>query len=1221
MIAGNPFHRNIFRMLFWSGSSYCFDDKPGTNPFPANVSFQLYGTVYDDAKQCQLLYNVNYTSCRSLSQGKCNTLYCSRPGGALCDTSLYPPAHGTWCGAHKWCIHGSCVTDGTTPTPAINGGWSEYAEYTACNRLCGGGVQWRERKCNNPTPQHGGKNCVGSSKGHWKTCNMQACPAGTKLFRTEQCQALGSDKYFLMDHNQPCKLVCATSSSNAWYYGNVADGTFFDNVGPDICIQGVKRSVGCDLILESGAVLDRCGVCKGDGSSCKVVSKTNMQPFASDGHHEFGIVPLGSRNIVVEEMQPTYDFLGVKVGTSPYLAYYIPSWSTSVTAAGSTVKYTMNDYHFRDKIEVDGPLTDQIRLIYVNYYGDSSKGISWKYYEPAEGNTSAVEYAISTTSTCSKTCAGGTLTKSLICRRSDDKTRISLSLCSSLQNPTTVFSCNTQPCPAEWHIYAWTTCSRSCGTGQRTRSLNCSQLHSDGKYYPVNDSSVCTAAKPTATLTENCNTIMCNAEWVLGNWSACSSTCGPGTKTRTATCKRTMADGTVTSVKELDCYNLIKPASVEECNGDVACPAWATLYRPCTKTCGGGFMYSYNECRIPGSDIKVNNSLCTATPPPTLPPKPCATVACESYEWRSVAGTCSVSCGDGIISINVTCSRASDNATVADEMCLNSTKPETVKSCYVGQCPEVYEWKIVKGVCSVTCGNGTVNDTIGCFRQTNSTKVDDIYCDASVKPPVRPAVTCVMETCPETYSWNVTYGHCSVSCSDGIKVAVIKCVKDSDNLAVVGDSFCTLPKPQPPNIVCNMGDCPPKYFWKELWLSCNATCGTGVQSNYYRCYMSGTNTEMTNSHCNGLAKPSSATRQCKIADCFFHWLAINGDCLVTCGSVGYKVQSIICKDANETTVDNAKCINENSAIPSQIPCSGLTACTPLGPAEYPYYGVGCFNDNNVVRRLPYLIGDFRSTIDWNDMSKTVGKCAKAVNDRNKASANSNFPFFSIQFYGECWSGDASVARTYFTSGSSTNCYMGTGGSGVNYVYHFGSNMQITNLPAILSLGCFTDSLKSPRPLPILIDNFRNEIDWNRSWSDNVNMVVKKCALAASRIGYNVFGIQHDGECWSGPNAISTYSRDGPSAGCETLNTIYVKGESSYDGFPVWSEDGALNHCFDKVLVCPLKAGVKYSFNSTLNVGNLVPLAGKYTASVEVFTVTAHNQKIRVIGAEGAYVHS
>ena len=41
------------------------------------------------------------------------------------------------------------------------------------------------------------------------------------------------------------------------------------------------QEVGCDLKLESGAVVDRCGVCGGDGSSCGMLSGKDMKPYAA----------------------------------------------------------------------------------------------------------------------------------------------------------------------------------------------------------------------------------------------------------------------------------------------------------------------------------------------------------------------------------------------------------------------------------------------------------------------------------------------------------------------------------------------------------------------------------------------------------------------------------------------------------------------------------------------------------------------------------------------------------------------------------------------------------------------------------------------------------------------------------------------------------------------------------------------------------------------------
>ncbi|CAH3174635.1 unnamed protein product, partial [Porites evermanni] len=69
-----------------------------------------------------------------------------------------------------WCIKGKCVDNGL---PRINGGWSEWSDYSPCSRTCGGGVQYRERTCTNPPPTNGGKECSGESKAKWKICNSQ----------------------------------------------------------------------------------------------------------------------------------------------------------------------------------------------------------------------------------------------------------------------------------------------------------------------------------------------------------------------------------------------------------------------------------------------------------------------------------------------------------------------------------------------------------------------------------------------------------------------------------------------------------------------------------------------------------------------------------------------------------------------------------------------------------------------------------------------------------------------------------------------------------------------------------------------------------------------------------------------------------------------------------------------------------------------------------------
>ena len=61
-----------------------------------------------------------------------------------------------------------------------------------------------------------------------------------------------------------------------------------------------------------------------------------------------------------------------------------------------------------------------------------------------------------------------------------------------------------------------------------------------------------------------------------------------------------------------------------------------------------GKQYPYAACYI--VDKLTNDSACNATEKPdtsSMGAKLCNLEACDSFEWNTVDGTCSVSCGDG----------------------------------------------------------------------------------------------------------------------------------------------------------------------------------------------------------------------------------------------------------------------------------------------------------------------------------------------------------------------------------------------------------------------------------------------------------------------------------------------------------------------------------------------------------------------------------------------
>ena len=57
----------------------------------------------------------------------------------------------------------------------IDGKWSRWTPYSACSVTCGGGVQQRNRLCDNPPPHNGGSDCFGRDT-TTRSCAEWECP-------------------------------------------------------------------------------------------------------------------------------------------------------------------------------------------------------------------------------------------------------------------------------------------------------------------------------------------------------------------------------------------------------------------------------------------------------------------------------------------------------------------------------------------------------------------------------------------------------------------------------------------------------------------------------------------------------------------------------------------------------------------------------------------------------------------------------------------------------------------------------------------------------------------------------------------------------------------------------------------------------------------------------------------------------------------------------------
>ena len=55
-----------------------------------------------------------------------------------------------------------------------NGNWGSWSRWSTCSKTCDSGVKRKYRRCNNPAPSNGGRNCYGSSS-YAVYCNTDSC--------------------------------------------------------------------------------------------------------------------------------------------------------------------------------------------------------------------------------------------------------------------------------------------------------------------------------------------------------------------------------------------------------------------------------------------------------------------------------------------------------------------------------------------------------------------------------------------------------------------------------------------------------------------------------------------------------------------------------------------------------------------------------------------------------------------------------------------------------------------------------------------------------------------------------------------------------------------------------------------------------------------------------------------------------------------------------------
>ncbi|KAJ6656117.1 hypothetical protein lerEdw1_004168 [Lerista edwardsae] len=136
-----------------------------------------------------------------------------------------------------------------------------------------------------------------------------------------------------------------------------------------------------------------------------------------------------------------------------------------------------------------------------------------------------------------------------------------------------------------WQYGSWTSCSVTCGKGVQKQMAHCVK-----KGRGVVKNFFCDLETQPNGKQKNCIEKDCLPRWWAGEWQKCSTTCGPtGEKKRTILCIQTVGLDEQALPSE-ECQHLLKPKARLSCNRDVLCPSDWTVsnWTKCTVTCGGG---------------------------------------------------------------------------------------------------------------------------------------------------------------------------------------------------------------------------------------------------------------------------------------------------------------------------------------------------------------------------------------------------------------------------------------------------------------------------------------------------------------------------------------------------------------------------------------------------------------------------------------------------------
>ncbi|XP_029464912.1 A disintegrin and metalloproteinase with thrombospondin motifs 14 isoform X2 [Rhinatrema bivittatum] len=147
-----------------------------------------------------------------------------------------------------------------------------------------------------------------------------------------------------------------------------------------------------------------------------------------------------------------------------------------------------------------------------------------------------------------------------------------------------------------------------------------------------------------------------------------------------------------------------------------------------------------------------------------------------------------------------------------------------------------HEWALKSwSQCSKTCGGGIQYTKYGCRRKGDNRMVHRNLCNNSKKPkPIRRR--CNLQDCSQPGWVTEEWGACSKTCGKlGVKARLVQCIQQLQNgtSRTVHTKYCSGERPDTRR-PCNRLPCPSQ--WRTgAWSHCSSSCGEGIQQRQVLC--------------------------------------------------------------------------------------------------------------------------------------------------------------------------------------------------------------------------------------------------------------------------------------------------------------------------------------------------------------------------------------------------